>query len=194
MHIPDLRDKHPDTFKPGEIIIPAAVIDERIKILAEEVTKDYRHKKLLVIGLLTGAAWLTTDLFKRLHALGLIDAELSFMKVASYFSETTSQKEPRIDYDLPVNPEGKHILIVDDIADTGKTLSVVEKLLVSKDAKSVKSLVLIDKPSRRTTDYQPSYVGFIIPDIWIQGRGMDTDGYGRGDPNIIKGPFKYPEK
>jgi len=183
--------KHPNDYKPGEIIIPAEDIDGRIKELAQKIARDFAGKQVLVVGLLTGAAWFTVDLFSGLHGNGLTDAELAFMKVASYPSGIISSHEPRIEYDLPVSPHARNILLVDDIADTGKSLFVVEKYLKSKDAKLVKSVVLLDKPSRREVVFKPDYVGFTIPNIWVQGRGMDSNGFGRGDPNIIKGPYTY---
>jgi len=90
-----------------------------------------------------------------------------------------------------VNPQARDILLVDDIADTGKTLSSVISLLKNKGAQKVQSLVLMDKPSRREITFQPDYTGFEIPNVWVQGRGMDSDGFGRGDPNIRKGPYFY---
>src|SRR6202035_4879032 len=97
--------------------------------------------------------------------------------------------EPRIEYDMVITPQGREILLIDDIADTGKTLVAVTALLQSKNAATIASLVLLDKPSRREVAYKPDYCGFEIPNIWVQGRGMDSDGYGRGDPNIRKGPY-----
>lgn len=181
--------KHPDDYQPGDIIIPAATIEKRLDHLATQIGKDYAKKKVLFVGLLTGAAWLTVDLLQRLYKEGITDAEMTFMKVSSYTSETTAASEPRIDYDSSVNPQGRNVLFVDDIADTGKTLVAVTSLFASKDVASLKSIVLLDKPSRRVVSYQPDYCGFVIPDMWVQGRGMDTNGVGRGDPNIIKGPF-----
>jgi hypoxanthine phosphoribosyltransferase len=143
----------------------------------------------LFVGLLTGAAWLTVDLLERLHSLGITDVQLTFMKVSSYRNGDTPTYEPRIEYDMLINPQGRHILLVDDIADTGKTLSAVMTLLKNKDVATIKSLVLVDKPTRRELVYQPDYVGFEIPNVWVQGRGMDSNGFGRGDPNIRKGPY-----
>jgi hypoxanthine phosphoribosyltransferase len=183
--------KQPQEYKEGDIIISAEEIDTRLDEFIPELVKEYKGKHLLLVGLLTGAAWLTVDLLERLHRAGLSDAELTFMKVSSYRNGETATYEPRIEYDMVINPNGRHILIVDDIADTGKTLAAVRALLKSKSATTVKSLVLLDKPSRRETQFQADFVGFEIPNIWVQGRGMDSDGYGRGDPNIRKGPYRY---
>jgi hypoxanthine phosphoribosyltransferase len=183
--------KEPKAYKVGDILISAEEIDQRLNELMPRLAKEYKGKRLLVVGLLTGAAWLTTDLLKQLHNFGVTDAELTFMKVCSYHGSTTAQFEPRIEYDMSINPQGREILLIDDIADTGKTLAAVTALLKSKEAASVKSLVLVDKFSRREVDFIPDFCGFAIPNIWVQGRGMDSDGYGRGDPNIRKGPYRY---
>ncbi|HWY79388.1 MAG TPA: phosphoribosyltransferase family protein [Candidatus Sulfotelmatobacter sp.] len=183
--------RNPDAYKEGEIIISAEAIDERINELALQLANVYRGKQLLIIGLLTGAVWLTVDLLERLHASGVTDAELTFMKSSRYQNGTIATCDPRIEYDIVINPQGRNILLVDDIVDTGKTLFSVIDLLKSKDIETVKSIVLLDKPSRREVEYTPDYVGFEIPNIWVQGRGMDSDGYGRGDPAIRKGPYHY---
>ncbi|SRR5258708_6312779 len=183
--------KNPDEYKEGDIIVSSEEINKRLDELVPQLAKEYRGKRLLLVGLLTGAAWLTVDLLERLHVLGMTDAQLTFMKISSYRNGSTATYEPRIEYDMLINPQGRHILLVDDIADTAKTLTAVIALLKSKDVATVKSLVLVDKPSRREVIYKPDYCGFEIPNIWVQGRGMDSDGYGRGDPNIRKGPYHY---
>jgi hypoxanthine phosphoribosyltransferase len=181
----------PESYKEGDILISAAEIDNRLDELIPQLVKEYKDKQLLLIGLLTGAAWFTVDVLERLHVSGVTDAQLTFMKVSSYRNGTTATTTPRIEHDVVINPKGRHILLVDDIADTGKTLSEVSTLLQSKEAATFKTFVLVDKPSRREVTFIPDFCGFVIPDIWIQGRGMDTDGYGRGDPNIRKGPYYY---
>src|SRR6266568_1252357 len=164
--------KNPEEYKEGDIIVSAKEIDTRLDELASQLVKEYKGKKLLLVGLLTGAAWLTVDLLERFHNLGITDAQLTFMKVSSYRNGDTAAFEPRIEYDMLLNPKGRNVLLVDDIADTGKTLSAVSALLKSKDIATVKSLVLVDKPSRREIVYTPDYVGFEIPNVWVQGRGM----------------------
>jgi hypoxanthine phosphoribosyltransferase len=183
--------KNAGDYKTGDIIVTAEEIELRIDELASQLAKGFKDKKLLLVGLLTGAAWLTVDLLERLHKLGITDAQLTFMKVSSYRNGDTATFEPRIDYDMLINPQGRYIILIDDIADTGKTLAAVNMLLKSKGPQEVKSLVLVDKPSRRETVFVPDIVGFEIPNVWVQGRGMDSDGFGRGDPNIRKGPYHY---
>jgi hypoxanthine phosphoribosyltransferase len=183
--------KKPEEYQEGDIIISSDEIDNRLDELAAQLAKEYKEKRALLVGLLTGAAWVTVDLFERLHILGITDAQLTFMKVSSYQNGDSATYEPRIEYDMLINPKERHVILVDDIADTGKTLAQVAVLLKSKDVASITSIVLIDKPERREISYKPDYIGFEIPNIWIQGRGMDSDGYGRGDPNVRKGPYHY---
>jgi hypoxanthine phosphoribosyltransferase len=183
--------KNLEEYKEGDIIVSAEEIDQRLDELASILAKEFNGKRLLLVGLLTGAAWLAVDLLERLHSKGVTDSQLTFMKVSSYQNGDKATYEPRIEYDMLINPQGRHILLIDDIADTGKTLSAVVTLLKSKNVKQVKSLVLVDKPSRREITFEPDYIGFEIPNVWVQGRGMDSDGFGRGDPNIRKGPYYY---
>ena len=186
-----MRFKDPDACTIGEIVIPAKAIDARLDEIVLQVSKKYKNKHLLLVGLLIGAAWLTVDILEKLYVLGVTDVELTFMKVSSYQNGTTATFEPRIEYDMVITPQNRDVLLVDDIADTGKTLVAVTTLLQSKNAATIASLVLLNKPSRREVVYKPDYCGFEIPNIWVQGRGMDSDGYGRGDPNIRKGPYYY---
>lgn len=183
--------RDPDAYKAGEIIIAAEEIDNRLDEIARKLAKEFENKHLLLVGLLTGAAWLTVDLLERLHKAGLTDGELTFIKVSSYQNGTTATQEPHLAYDMTINPKRRNILLVDDIADTGKTLGMATQLLQNKKAEMIRSLVLLDKPSRRKVAFHPDYCGFTIPNIWVQGRGLDSDGYGRGDPNIRKGPYHY---
>jgi hypoxanthine phosphoribosyltransferase len=183
--------KDKDEYKEGDVIISAKEVDARMDEVVKDIVSEYKNKRLLLVGLLTGAAWLTTDLLTRLHIAGFTDVELMFIKIRSYENGTNTAYEPRIEYDTLINPKGRHVLIVDDIADTGKTLQAVLKFFINKNVASVRSFVLVNKPSRRQIQYKPNYAGFEIPDIWVQGRGMDSDGFGRGDPNIRKGPYLY---
>jgi hypoxanthine phosphoribosyltransferase len=186
-----MKFKDPDAYTVGEIILSAETIDARLDEIVSNTVKKYKNKHLLLVGLLTGAAWLTVDILEKLHLYGVTDVELTFMKVSSYQNGTTATREPRIEYDMVITPQGREILLIDDIVDTGRTLAAVTAQLLGKNAATISSLVLLDKPSRREVLYKPDYCGFEIPNIWVQGRGMDSDGYGRGDPNIRKGPYHY---
>ena len=185
-----MHGKNPADYKEGDILISSEEIDKRLEEFVPQLVKEYKGKNLLLVGLLTGAAWITVDLLTRLYIYGVTDAELNFMKVSSYRNGDKASTKPRIEYDALINLHGRHVLLVDDIVDTGNTLAKVMELLKGKTVATIKSFVLVDKPSRREVDFKPDYIGFEIPNIWVQGRGMDSDGYGRGDPNIRKGPYK----
>jgi len=185
-----IKFKPTEQYKPGEILISHTIIRERIKEVAEEVAVDYQNKELLIVGVLKGAYKLISDFTHDLHEQGLNNICLSFLTLRSY-SEGTTSKETKLSQDVDIHPEGKHVLIVDDILDTGKSLEFVTELIKSKGAKSIKSFVLLDKPSRRVYNFHADYVGITIPNIWVQGYGMDTDEVGRAEPNIIVGPYKY---
>src|SRR5215469_13776106 len=155
--------KKPGEYRIGDIIVSSEEIDQRLDEVAEQLADIYKNKQLLLVGLLTGAAWVTSDLLKRLHELGVTDVQVTFMKVTSYQSGDKASFEPRIEYDTLINPQARNVLLVDDIADTGKTLSAVVMLLKHKDVLRVESFVLIDKPARREITFHPDYVGFEIP-------------------------------
>jgi hypoxanthine phosphoribosyltransferase len=178
-------------YQPGDVIISQTQIKERLEDLAFQISQKYKGKNLLVVGILKGAFKLTADLTSKLHEQGLTDLEISFVTLKSYPDGTRAKYEPNIVQDMDINPEGRHVLLVDDVLDTGRSLQVMHKLIESKKAKTVESFALVDKPERRQVDYKTDYVGFTIPDIWLQGYGMDTAEAGRADPDIIAGPYKY---
>lgn len=180
-------------YKPGEILIPNLIIRERIKEVAEEIAKDYKNKELLIVGVLKGAFKLVSDLTHDLHELGLKDLKLTFVVLKTY-EGIAPKEESQLLQDMDIHPQGRHVLVVDDILDTGKSLKFITELLESKGSKSVKSFALLDKPSGRSCDFCADYVGIKIPNIWVQGYGMDTDEFGRAEPNIIVGPYKYQNK
>ena len=178
-------------YQPGEIIISETEIKKRLVELAFQISKKYKGEKLLVVGILKGAFKLIADLTSELHKQGLTDIEISFITLKSYPDGTKAKYEPKIIQDMDINPEGRHVLLVDDVLDTGRSLQVIHKLIQSKGAKSISSLALVDKPDKRQVDYKTDYVGFTIPEVWLQGYGMDTGEVGRADPNIIAGPYEY---
>ena len=180
-----------EEYKPGEILIDHQSIKRKIGELALEIAQKYRGEKLLVVGVLKGTFKLVADLTTKLHEAGLKNLEISFITVKSYPNGITADYEPKIIQDMDISPQGRNVLIVDDVLDTGRSLQVVHKLINSRGAKSVESLALIDKPDRRQVKYKTNYIGFTIPDIWIQGFGMDTNEIGRAEQNIIVGPYTY---
>jgi len=187
-----LQFKPANEYKPGDILIPHEQILKVIQKLSSIIAKQYIGQKLLVVGILKGGYKVTADLTSELHNKGLKDLQISFITMKSYADGTKAKYEPQIVQDMDINPEGRHVLLIDDVLDTGKSLQVIHKLINDRGAKSVKSLVVVDKPDRRRVAYKADYVGFTIPDVWLQGYGMDTGEVGRSEPNIIVGPFTHP--
>ncbi len=185
------RFRSPEQYLPGEVLISHEQIQERLEEMSEEIAKKYKGDKLLVLGVLKGAFRITADLAGMLHDKGLTDLELSFITIRSYPTGTQAVSEPRIIQDMDLNPLDRHVLIVDDVSDTDRTLQVVDQLTRSRGASSVETLTLLDKPARREVDFNPTYTGFTIPNIWVQGYGMDTDELGRAEKNVIVGPYDY---
>lgn len=183
------RFKDPDAYQPGDILIPSEEIDIRLSEITQELLNTFKNKNLLLVGLLTGACWLTVDILSRLHTLGITDCELAFMKVSSYTNGTKATQKPLITFNSIRLPKNRTVLLIDDIADTGRTLTSVVKHFKNNNVAQIKTLVLLDKPERREVLCIPDYCGFVIPNIWVQGRGLDSEGYGRGDPNIRVGPY-----
>lgn len=177
-------------YKTGQILISERKIRKRVKEVAKEITLEYKNKNILILGVLKGACILISDLISELHKMGLTDLNLTFITVNSYGAGTVSNKL-KLRHDIDISPMGRNVLIVDDVIDTGKSLDFIHKLILKGKPASVKSFALLDKPSRRIAKYNADYVGFKIPDIWVQGYGMDTDEIGRGKENIMVGPYKY---
>ncbi|MGV3027052.1 hypoxanthine phosphoribosyltransferase [Clostridium thermobutyricum] len=141
----------------------------KCKELGEKITKDYEDKDLLVVGVLKGSVLFTSDLIKNIK----IPCEIDFMAVSSYGNSTESSGVVRILKDLDNGIEGKDVLIVEDIVDTGNTLSYLKRYLNGRGANSVKIITLLDKPERRTAEVEVDYIGFEVPNEFIVGYGID---------------------
>lgn len=154
-------------------------IQERIRQMAEEIDKEYEGKEIVAICVLRGAVYFMTDLTKRMNT----PMQLDFIKAASYQgTETTGVV--KIMNDINENIEGKHVLIIEDIIDTGHTLKCLKEYLLSKNPASLKIAVLINKPSRRIANCEVDFVGFDIENKYIVGYGFDLDGLYRNLPYI----------
>lgn len=152
-----------------EVLLSQEQIDKRIKELGAEITRDYAGKNPLLIGVLKGACFFLSDLLRAIDTrLGI-----EFMAISSYGSSTRTSGEVRIMKDLDVPIEGRHILVVEDIVDTGLTLSYLLANLESRGAASVKLAALLDKYERREKDVKIDYLGFPIPDHFVVGYGLD---------------------
>jgi len=154
-------------------------IQEKVKELGEIITRDYKGKKVLLLGILKGAVPFMADLMRKID----LDLEYDFMDVSSY-DGTNSRGEVRILKDISTSIDGKHIIIVEDIIDTGVTLSYLTKILESRGAASIDIVTLLSKPERRKVDLPVKYNGFIIEDEFVIGYGMDYNEKYRGLPYI----------
>lgn len=150
------------------VLISEEEIDKRCKEIGEQISKDYSGKTPVVLGLLKGSIPFMAELIKHLS----IDCEIEFMAVSSY-SGTESNGDVKIVKDLDRSIIGEDVIIVEDIVDTGKTLEKVKELLYSKGANSVTVASLLDKPDRRIIDIEAEYVGFVIPNEFVVGFGLD---------------------
>src|ERR671922_835900 len=159
-----LRDVHI-----GEILVQADELQHRIKEMAAEVSRDYADKDLLLIGVLKGAVFFLADLMRQLE----VECEVDFMAVSSYGSSTDSSGVVRILKDLDAPIEGRHVLIVEDIVDSGLTLSYLFRMLGARSPASLEVCALLTKPERREVDMPIRYVGFEIPNRFAIGYGLD---------------------
>lgn len=152
-----------------KVLITKDEIQNRVKELARTISNDYNGLKPLVVCILKGSIFFTTDLLREFS----IPVQIDFMAVSSYGASTKSSGELKIKKDLSENVEGKHVIIVEDIVDSGNTLYNLKKLLQSRNVASVKIATLLDKPDRRVADIDVDYCGFTIPDEFVVGYGLD---------------------
>jgi hypoxanthine phosphoribosyltransferase len=152
-----------------EILISEAEIAKKVTELGQMISRDYKDLNPLCICVLKGAVPFMADLIRKIE----IPLEMDFMAVSSYGSSTKSSGVVRILKDLEASVEGRHVLVVEDIIDSGLTLSYLNAILKGRKAASVKVATLLDKPARRTVNLKPDYCGFEIPDEFVVGYGLD---------------------
>ncbi len=167
--------------KKRNILLSKEAIDNRIAELGVEITKDYEGKNLYVLSLLRGSFVFTADLVRALDT----KVKIGFMTTSSYGNSETSSGEVKIVSDIPDNIEGYDVLIVDDIVDTGYTMEFIIEHVKKLGAASVKSCVLLDKPSRRKANVTPDYRCFEIDDVFVVGYGLDYENYYRNVPYVF---------
>ena len=164
-----------------DILISEAEITARINELAHQITQDYADtKQLVVVGLLRGSFIFIADLVRHLD----VPVEVDFMTVSSYGNAMESSRQVRIIQDLETAIKDRDVLIVEDIIDTGHTLSQVIKILATRQPKSLRICTLLNKPSRREVEVDIDWVGFEIPDEFVIGYGIDYAQQGRNPPHI----------
>ena len=164
-----------------ENLIDKEVVEKRIKELARQIEKDYAGEEIYCVGLLKGSVIFLSDLVKELNIPVIID----FMSVSSYGSETVSSGDVKILKDTDLDLRGKHVLIVEDIIDTGLTLEhVIKYFKEGKGVKSLRTCTLLSKPERRKVDVKVEYIGFDVPDKFVIGYGLDYNQKYRNLPYI----------
>ena len=164
----------------GTVLITEEQIREKAKEIGAQITKDYAGKEIILIGILRGAVPWMAEIMKRID----LDMVIDFMAVSSYGAATKSSGVVKINKDLDVNIDGRDIIIVEDIVDSGVTLSYLEGYLQSRGAASIKLCSLLDKPEGRRVDIKADYVGFTVDDRFIVGYGLDYDQRYRNLPYI----------
>lgn len=170
-----------DMNKKQKILFSSDDINNRVKELGEQISKDYEGKKLVVVSLLRGSFIFAADLVRQIQ----VPTQIEFITTASYGHNEESSGQVNIVTDIKDDIEGKDVLVVDDIMDTGLTMEKILEHLKKKNPSSIKSCVMLDKPERRKTEIAPDYVGFTIPDLFIVGYGLNYGDYYRNIPYIF---------
>ena len=164
----------------NQILLSQEVIEKRVQELGQEIDQHYRDREIIIITLLDGAIVFTADLIRNLA----IPLRLDCLRVSSYGNSTDPETAPRILSSLKSDVRNKHVLLVDDILDTGNTLQSVLNEVSSKQPASVHSCVFLDKPERRENGFKADWVGFSIPDEFVVGYGLDYAGRYRQLPYV----------
>ncbi len=157
------------------LLISYEEMQKKIEAVAQQINKDYKGESLTVVGILKGAVLFYSDLVRHLD----MDVQFDFMTISSYGNSTDSTGEVKIKKDLDSSISGKNVLIVEDIIDTGLTLTNLKEILTTRKPKSLKICCMLDKPSRRKVDIEPDYCCFEIPDKFVIGYGLDFAQSGR---------------
>ncbi len=171
-------------YQLSEVLISQEQLQDRVKQLAHQISLDSSSGELVVVGVLKGAVIFLSDLVRHFDKSMLI--QLDFMAVSSYGTSTNSSGVVRIIKDLDTDIKGKNVLLVEDIVDSGLTLSYLTRLLKERGPKSLQTCVLLDKPDRRKVDVDVRYRGFEIPDEFVVGYGLDYAGLWRNLSAIYK--------
>lgn len=163
-----------------ETLISEEDIQRRIQELGAQISKEYEGKEIIMLCVLKGGVMFMTDLAKRVT----VPMKMEFMAVSSYGNEYKSTGVVKIVKDLDEPIDGKDVLIVEDIIDSGRTLSYLKNILIGRNPRSIKICTLLDKPEQRVVDVDVEYVGFTIPDSFVIGYGLDYQQFYRNLPYI----------
>ena len=164
----------------GKILFTQEQIWRRAEELGQEISEDYAGEKVVLIGTLKGAIPFMADLMKNIS----LDIEIDFVAASSYGSGTESSGEVILKHDITLDLEGKHVILVEDIIDTGNTIKALKAYLQKRGPKSVSICTLLDKPARRKVDVKGDYIGFVVEDLFIVGYGLDFNQKYRNLPYI----------
>lgn len=174
----------------AQVLITKEQLAKRAQELGAQISKEYEGEKLTLVCILRGASVFFADLLRNITT----DCEIDFIAVSSYGSGTTSSGEVKLVKDLSSTIEGENVIIVEDIMDTGVTLSYLKRMLQARNPKSIKICACVDKPERRTADIKADYIGFTIPNEFIVGYGLDYNEKYRNLPEIcVLAPEVYSE-
>jgi hypoxanthine phosphoribosyltransferase len=163
-----------------EVLITSDEIQEKVRELGERITEDYRGERPLLVGVLRGAVIVLGDLMRNID----LPCEIDFMDISSYGTGTSSSGVVRILKDLEEDITDRHVLVVEDIVDTGLTLSYLRRSLLARRPASLEICALLTKPTRRRVELDVKYLGFEVPDEFVVGYGLDYAGAYRNLPDI----------
>lgn len=164
----------------GTVMITQEQINEKAAEIARRIESDFEGESIVLVGILRGAVLWMADIMKNVN----LDMTIDFMAVSSYGASTKSSGIVKINKDLDTDIEGKNVIIVEDIVDSGRTLSYLKTYFENRDAKSVKICTLLDKPAGRKVEIDVDYIGFTVDDVFIVGYGLDYDQKYRNLPYI----------
>ncbi|MFH0880745.1 MAG: hypoxanthine phosphoribosyltransferase [Lentisphaerota bacterium] len=171
-----------------DILLTPRQISQRVEQMVKEIAIGCRSDNLVMIGILRGSFMFLADLVREMNQLNM-HPRIDFMTLESYGAGTESSGTVKITKDITVQVKEADVLMVDDILDTGRTLTFARKHLLDQGARSVQSCVLLDKPSRRVVPMQADFTGFTIEDHFVVGYGLDYDSYYRELPHIARVTF-----
>ena len=166
------------------VLLRSSAIQRRVREMGLQISKDFKGQRVHLIGVLKGASIFLSDLIRQIR----VDVSLDFMAVSSYGRGHQSSGQVRLTKDLDTSIEGLNVILVEDILDTGLTLTYLKKMLMARQPKSLKIAALLDKPSRRKQPITADYVGFSIPDEFVVGYGLDYAEKYRNLPDICVVP------
>ncbi len=176
-----------------KILIGERRIAERVRKLAAEISRDHPEDPIVIIGILRGSFIFLADLVRALRRRNR-RAIIDFMTLCSYDSGTRSSGRVRLAKGFTADVRGRHVLLVDDILDTGRTVEFARRYLLRRGAAGVRICALLDKPARRVRPIATDYVGFTVPDVFVVGYGLDYAGFHRDLPSIAQVTFTGPQR